>query len=179
MEDRVHDAVLEVYSQHGWAGFTLEAVARAAKVGREALYRRWSTKAELLGAAVMAGSPTLERIDTGSTAGDLAELARHFLASYREPLGVVGLRMVLDARSNPELAEQLGRMLAGRRSAEAQRVVRRAVGRGDLPADVPVVLLLEVLTGATLTHVLYGGNATQEADERHVRRLVDLLLRTT
>src|SRR5665647_464335 len=82
LEDRIVDAALAVYSERGWAGFSLEAVARGARVGREAIYRRWATKAELLAHAVQARSPELPPVDTGSTAGDLAELAWHFLDSY-------------------------------------------------------------------------------------------------
>ena len=178
LEDRVYDAVLDVYRAVGWSGFTLDAVAKAAGVGREALYRRWPGKAEMLAGAVQARSPVLEPVDTGSSRGDLAALARHFLAAYREPIGVVGLRMVLDARAVPELGEQFGRMVDGVRLARTRAVVGRAIARGDLPPGTSVSGVVEVLTGATLTHVLYARaeNASTASDERHVRHLVALLL---
>ena len=178
LQERVFDAVIEVYGEAGWAGFSLEAVARRARVGREALYRRWADKAELLAQAVAARAPRLEPIDTGSTAGDLTALAEHFLDSYRGPSGVVGLRMVLDARANPELAEQFAVLLSGDRADEARRVVRRAVQRGDLAADVSATTVLQAISGATLTHVLYAtGSPSRRADSRHVQQLVALLVR--
>lgn len=181
LEDRIVDAALAVYSERGWAGFSLEAVARGARVGREAIYRRWATKAELLAHAVEVRAPVLPEVDTGTTAGDLAELAWHFLDSYREPHGVVGLRMVLDARSVPELAERFESMLRGERAERTRRVVARALERGDLPPGTSVTTVVEVLTGATLTHVLYaapaqGGGRRPAADSRHVTGLVALLL---
>jgi len=178
LQDRVFDAVVEVYGEAGWAGFSLEAVARRARVGREALYRRWADKAELLAAAVAARAPRLERIDTGSTAGDLTALAEHFLDSYRGPSGVVGLRMVLDARAHPGLAQQFAALLGGDRAGEARRVVRRAVQRGDVAADVSATTVLQTIAGATLTHVLYAtGAPSRRADTRHVQQLVALLVR--
>ena len=178
LEERVFDAVITVYGESGWAGFSLEAVARRARVGREALYRRWTDKAHLLAQAVAARAPQLDPIDTGSTADDLTALAQHFLDSYRGPSGVVGLRMVLDARANPDLAEQFAGMLGGDRAGQARRVVRRAVQRGDLAADVSATAVLQVIAGATLTHVLYSPAApSRRADSRHVQQLVALLVR--
>src|SRR5690606_33038272 len=65
LEDRVFDAVLEVYSETSWRGFTLDAVGRRARVGRAALYRRWSSKDDLLVQALEARSPLPVPIDTG------------------------------------------------------------------------------------------------------------------
>lgn len=180
VEDRVYDAALEVYGERGWAGFTLDGVARAAGVGREALYRRWSGKAELLAQAVAARSPVLEEVDTGSSREDLAVLARHFLASYRETVGVVGLRMVLDARTSPELAAEFAAMVDGTRLARTRRVVSRAVSRGDLPIGTNVTAVVEVIVGATLAHVLFSAGSATDArsDARHVQRLVRVLLGT-
>lgn len=178
MEERVFDAALQVYGDAGWAGFTLDAVARVAGVGREALYRRWSGKAELLAKAVHARSPLLEDIDTGSSRNDLAALAQHFLTSYRETVGVVGLRMVLDARTVPELAEQFSAMIDGTRLTTTRRIISRAVAKGDLPTGTSVTAVVEALVGATLAHVLFsaGSGAHPDNDARHVQRLVRLLL---
>lgn len=177
LEGRIFDAVLNVYSATGWSGFTLEAVARSAGVGREALYRRWSGKAELLAAAVHARSPVLDPVDTGTTRGDLEALARHFLDSYRDAVGVAGLRMVLDARSVPELGEQFDTMMQGERLARTRAVVKRGISRGDLPSGTSVTAVVEALTGATLAYVLFSNTQrrSRATDRRHVERLVDLL----
>ena len=44
IEQRVLAAALTVYGEVGWAGFTLDRVARRAPVGKAALYRRWPSK---------------------------------------------------------------------------------------------------------------------------------------
>ncbi|MGW0590086.1 TetR family transcriptional regulator [Streptosporangium sp. NPDC002607] len=43
LEARVHAAALDLYGEVGWAGFSLDLVARRARVGKAALYSRWGT----------------------------------------------------------------------------------------------------------------------------------------
>lgn len=178
----MYDAALAVYAERGWSGFSFEAVSRHAGVGQGSVYRRWSSRAELLADAVASRAPVVPPIDTGSSRADLTLLARHFLLNYRDEIGVVGLRMVLDSRTNPELADAFGRMLKGARATDARAVVRRCFDRGDLRGPT-VDLVLEVVSGAPLSHVLYtpipagvaAGTATP-ADERFLERLVTSLL---
>jgi AcrR family transcriptional regulator len=181
VEPLMYEAAIAVYADRGWYGFSLEAVGRQAGVSQGAMYRRWSSKAELLAEAVNARAPVLPHIDTGSSREDLLALTQHFLLNFRDEIGVVGLRMVLDARTNPELAEQFALMLHGTRMADAQRIVRRAMARGDLRAT-SVGLVIEVVVGTTLSHVLFTpqphvapGEKTA-ADDRFMARLVDSLL---
>lgn len=182
VEPRMYEAALAVYAERGWYGFSFEAVSRQAGVGQGSVYRRWSTRGELLAEAVASRAPVVPPIDTGSSAEDLALLSRHFLLNYRDEIGVVGLRMVLDSRTNPELAAAFGKLLKGARAAAARAVVRRCFDRGDLHGPT-VDLVLEVVTGATLSHILYtqapagvGVGRTTAADERFISRLVTSLL---
>jgi AcrR family transcriptional regulator len=183
IEPRMYDAALVVYAERGWYGFSLEAVGRQAGVGQGAMYRRWASKADLLAEAINARAPVFALQETGESAEELTQLGRFFVANYRDSMGVVGLRMVLDARTNPELAEHFARMLKGARAAEARAVVMRAHERGDLREPTTVDLCLEVITGTTLSHVLYTpqptparNGAVSAADERFIARLVQSLL---
>lgn len=178
----MYAAALAVYAERGWYGFSLEAVGRQAGVGQGAMYRRWSSKAALLAEAIEAHAPVFPSVDTGSTREDLVALARHFVLNYRAAIGIVGLRMVLDTRTNPELAEHFDQMLKGSRAVAARDVVARGLARGDL-RQAPAGLILEIISGATLSHVLYtphqadlAAGTTTPADERLVKRLIDSLL---
>lgn len=182
VEPLMYEAALAVYADRGWYGFSLEAVGRQAGVSQGAMYRRWSSKAQLLGEAVNAHAPVAPEIDTGSTREDLIALAEHFLLNFRNEMGVVGLRMVLDSRLEPELAEQFALMLRGPRMADARRVVRRGFERGDLRESMSVDLVIEIVVGTTLSHVLFtqqpdvAPGAKTAADDRFMARLVDSLL---
>ncbi|MEU4164804.1 helix-turn-helix domain-containing protein, partial [Actinoplanes sp. NPDC026670] len=73
--ESVRAATLAELSRTGFAGLTIDAVAKAAGVSRPTIYRRWPSKAALLQAVV---EPLLETYDadpdTGSVAGDLLAL---------------------------------------------------------------------------------------------------------
>jgi AcrR family transcriptional regulator len=183
MEPRVFAAALDVYAERGWSGFTLDAVARTAGVGNAAIYRRWSSKAELLSQAVAAHALVMEDIDTGSSREDLLALGRHFLLGYQVPAGIAGLRMVLDARSNPDLADAFEVERDGARRSTALGILRRAAARGDLNEACTPGVALEVLAGATLVRLLYtprsaqdGRSRTSAEEETFLSRLVDGLL---
>ena len=179
VEPRMYEAALAVYAERGWYGFSFEAVSRQAGVGLGSVYRRWSNRGDLLAEAVASRAPVVPPIDTGSSREDLLLLCRHFLLNYRDEIGVVGLRMVLDSRTNPELAAAFGKLLKGARATAARAVVRRCFDRGDLVGPT-VDLVLEVVSGATLSHVLFTPPAavgrTTAADERFISRLVSSLV---
>lgn len=182
VEPRMYDAAFAVYAERGWYGFSFEAVARQAGVGQGAVYRRWATRGELLAQAVASRAPVVPVIDTGSSREDLTLLARYFLLSYRDEIGVVGLRMVLDARTNPDVADAFGRLLQGTVAIDARAIVSRCFERGDVRGE-GVDLVLEILSGTTLSHVLYTPptdgaqrGTTTPADDRFLERLVDTVL---
>lgn len=172
LEDRVFDAVLEVYSETSWRGFTLDAVGRRARVGRAALYRRWDNKDDLLVQALEARSPLPVPIDTGGLRSDLVELARQLLRGYRTTSGLVSLRVALDARANPELLARLTDTLNRSRVLATRTIVHRAVERGELSADTSVTLLLEMVTGAVLSHALFAIATPDEADDDEYSELI-------
>lgn len=126
-------AVQTVYWETGWSGFTIDAVAKTAGVGRAAIYRRWPTKIQLLIAALEKLSPLHDPIDTGTTRGDLKELTHQLLTGYQSQAGLIALRVALDARVFPELLEPLTRTISASRFATTRDIVRRAIDRGDLP----------------------------------------------
>lgn len=166
------DAVLEVYAETSWRGFTLDAVGRRARVGRAALYRRWDNKDDLLVQALEARSPLPTPIDTGSLRSDLVELARQLLRGYRTTSGLVSLRVALDARANPELLARLTDTLNRSRVLATRTIVHRAVERGELPADTSATLLLEMVTGAVLSHALFAISTPDESDDDDYSELV-------
>lgn len=176
----MHAAALAVYADLGWSGFTVEAVARTAGVGQAAVYRRWASKEALLADALGSSTPVVPDIDTGSSRQDLLAVCRHLLESFRQPLGVAGLRIVLDARTNAELAAHLRPVMEGGRWRAVREVVTRADSRGDLRTTTD--LALQMLTGTALSRVLFDVRAVPPAGQRgsdtaFLEALVGMVLR--
>ncbi|MFJ2773094.1 TetR/AcrR family transcriptional regulator [Streptomyces sp. NPDC087300] len=75
LERAILEAALEQLSTVGWSGLTMEGVAAGAQTGKAAVYRRWSSKEELVVDALRAGLPSLDGVpDLGSVREDLLQL---------------------------------------------------------------------------------------------------------
>jgi AcrR family transcriptional regulator len=179
-EDRLFNAALEEYGEHGWAGFTMDAVARRAGVGKSTIYLRWRDKDDLLSDAVAERRPNEEIADTGSLRSDLELLAENFFHFYLDAAGWATLRIVIDAAGSPE---PLGRFADAVTDLhrEAMKIVgERAVARGDAPATDELDQLWSCLYGSLLIQVLELRTRHRGLDEEQIadraRVLADFVL---
>ncbi|HEX2744878.1 MAG TPA: helix-turn-helix domain-containing protein [Streptosporangiaceae bacterium] len=101
LESRVFAAVLEIYAEAGWSGFSFDAVARSAGVGKAPLYLRWKTKEDLLLSALSAHYRSISITDSGNLREDLIEYAARLLESKASPDGWAFLRIHLEATVAP------------------------------------------------------------------------------
>ncbi|WP_159663599.1 TetR/AcrR family transcriptional regulator [Streptomyces mexicanus] len=182
VESRVLAAALDVYADHGWSGFTFDAIARRSAAGKAALYRRWQNKEELLLAALEAHAMVVEPIDTGTVHDDLLVVARELFAVYLQgSVGLASLRLFVEARAHPDLLAKSWSRVNAARVRAARTMIRRAVERGELPPDTSATVLLEALSGGGMAHVLATpagpDRGMDEGDERFLAALVDLVLR--
>ena len=77
LERAILDAALEQLSTVGWNALTMEGVAAGAQTGKAAVYRRWSSKEDLVADALQAGLPRLDEApDLGNVRDDLLALCR-------------------------------------------------------------------------------------------------------
>jgi AcrR family transcriptional regulator len=152
MESRVLSAALDVYAAAGWSGFTFEAIARAARVGKPAIYRRWASREDLLFDVVDLQMPAHELPDTGSIRGDLMGMAEELLNGHvRGPGAAVG-RLELEAAANPDTLGRIHEKLVLSRRTPSREMVLRGIRRGELRADTPITTLLDLVAGAMANH---------------------------
>jgi AcrR family transcriptional regulator len=155
-EDEILDATVTVVAELGYDRLTMDAVATAAKASKATLYRRWSTKAELVVDAISRakGCPIPEDVDTGSLRGDLVAMACGDGGFTDEmPMSVIaGLLTALHRDADLKTAFQ-ERFLAPR-LALTRRVYDRAVARGEIAPDVDIELL-SVTLPAVIVHQAY------------------------
>jgi AcrR family transcriptional regulator len=177
---RVHRAACRVYGRHGWRGFSIEAVAREASVGKASIYSRWDSKEILLTESLAAQLAFGSDVNTGDLRSDLMVLAKAAYRFYVGEHGDAALRLLAEARLNPDLAERFEEFRTDSIRA-ARKVVRRAIGRSELPPDTDVSSLLVAIFGGVVMQVVSTPTSPakrrQGASEREVERLVDLALR--
>ena len=133
MDRRVADAAVALFGEAGWAGFSMEAVARRAGVGKASIYLRWQAKEDLLAEALKQRIGMIADVDTGTLRDDLIELARQVLDLYLGSAGKAALRLALDGDLIPGLAERLSALRTSQVRA-ARGIVHRGIDRGEIPA---------------------------------------------
>lgn len=148
VEVRVLTAALEEYAERGWAGVSMDGVARRAGVGKSTIYLRWKSKEDLLAAAVDSNAHGLPEVDTGSFRGDLVALAENVYRYYVSPSGWASFRITIDQASTGEHIRSFADRVHSAHRTEALDIIRRAVARGEVRPELPGQVLLECIYGA-------------------------------
>lgn len=134
LEQAILDAAFEEFREAGYAGFTMEGVAKRAGTSKPVVYRRWSSRVEILIACVSSRLPKAEAVpDTGSLRGDTVALVT--LAHQRMRLlgQTAMLGMLADVSADPELRKVLVATLVNELTSLLEKAVwARAVERGEL-----------------------------------------------
>lgn len=174
-EDRILGAAAQVYGAGGWAGFSLDAVARAAGIGKSTLYARWTSGEDLLCAMIEGRWHALAAIDTGDLRGDLTAFGSLVLARYLETGGGVARHLRRDLAGHPELAARIGPVL-GAVTAQAIAILRRGRARGALRDGVSTALASDMLLSAMETHAGRVDSMSEAAITAYAARVADLLI---
>lgn len=175
-EEEILDATVAVVAELGYDRLTMDAVATAAKASKATLYRRWSTKAELVVDAISRakGCPMPEDVDTGSLRGDLISMSCGDGGFTDElPMSVIaGLLTAL--HRDDDLQKAFRERFLAPRQAVTNKVYERAVQRGEIAPDVDVDLLSVTLPAVVIHHAYILG--VEPTDELILRVIDNVIL---
>jgi AcrR family transcriptional regulator len=151
-------AAAAVLAESGANGFSVDAIAARAGVGKATIYRRWPSRAQLLLETAHLAAPELPDPDTGSVREDMVLLNRGLLARLRDtPAGRLLPAVVAEAAVNPEMRDLLHRFVAERRS-RAVAAIRRGIERGELRSDLDLELVVDLMGGPIFQRLLLTGS---------------------
>ncbi|SDS39278.1 DNA-binding transcriptional regulator, AcrR family [Friedmanniella luteola] len=141
-------AAIDVLAECGYERMTIDMVAARAKAGKATLYRRWSSKAELVVDAIACmkqGEFTPDNLpDTGTLRGDLLAMIRpHSLEESERKLQVMGAVVSMLSR-DPQLAEAVGLAITEPRTAVNRALMQRAVDRGEVGPDADIETIAQI-----------------------------------
>jgi AcrR family transcriptional regulator len=147
-------ATADLLVEIGYPNLTMAAVAERAGTTKTALYRRWSSKAELVHEAAFPAAPTAIDTPPGDIAADIHAMLAAARDVFTSPLVRAALPglisdMAVDAELNARVMNRFTDVFVAVRSRLAD-----AVSRGEVRADVDPDRLVEVIGGATLLRVL-------------------------
>lgn len=169
-DPRIDTAILtaaaELLVQNGYSNLTMAAVAQRAGTTKTALYRRWSSKAELVHEAVFPVAPTALTAPEGDFTSDVRAMIAAARDVFTSPVVRAALPgLVADMSADAELNARVMSRFAGLFGVVRERLVH-AVDRGEANADADPERLIELIGGATLLRMLLQPD--EELDDRWV-----------
>jgi len=169
----VREATLTLLVEEGYQATSIQAIARLAGVSAPSIYRRWSSKAELVEEAVFPTGQLVEPSLTGDIGSDLETYCRGIVEHLADPAVRAAIPGLLtEYQTDPELFQRLvQRSLIPMRAAFADFVER--TGRQPV-ADVQA--LFDVMIGALFVRAISTGAADADAFARQVARVISAAL---
>ena len=167
-------STLKLLQDSSFPELTIEAIAAHAGVGKATVYRWWPNKGALLVDAF--ASSTEDKLhfpDTGSVYRDMSLQMKQVIAIFRSRRGRIVAALLAGGQSDPELLEAFRERFLWPRRHEAYKTLRRGIERGELPANLDLDLVLDILYGAIYMRFLIRHD---ELSETYVREVCGLVL---
>jgi AcrR family transcriptional regulator len=167
-------ATADLLVEIGYSNVTMSAVAERAGTTKTALYRRWSSKAELVHEAAFPITPTVIDTPPREIAADLRamiEAARDVFTSPVVRAALPGL--IADMSANAELTGRIGARFTDLFAAVRERLLD-AVARGEVRSGIDPDRLVDLVGGATLLALLQTPD--ELAGDTWVDKTTDILL---
>lgn len=148
-DDDILDATLNVLAEVGYEGLTMDMVAARAGAGKATIYRRWSSKEELMLDAVARMKRMqvdLEHLpDTGTLRGDLLALFKpqSIEESERKLKIMTGLASMLSAHQG--LAEMVNAAIVEPWAIAHRIFMQRAIDRGEISASADIETASQII----------------------------------
>jgi AcrR family transcriptional regulator len=168
------EATLELLAEGGFQAATIEAIATRAKVGRNTIYRRWSSKEELIAEALHELTADLD-VQEGEDLYDLLlDWIRDFARVFADPVFGRILPAVLgELQTNPAFARVYSERVVRPRYEALLALLARALERGELRADADIEQIADLLSGAPFVRLLQIG--LPPLTERYAEELLETI----
>ncbi|PSF38652.1 TetR family transcriptional regulator [Aphanothece hegewaldii CCALA 016] len=168
-------ATLDLLSEVGFDGISMDAIAARAKVGKTTIYRRYTNKEELVADAIENIKEEIIIPDTGSLRGDLEAFIQNALQITINPLWRQIIAMIISNRSShPEFARiYWTKYLEPRREAFAI-VIERAKARDEIAENLDPFLVFDAMSGIMLYPLIVPPSS--DSWETYVRRSLQVFI---
>ena len=160
----VMEAVDDLLLQRGFAALTIDAVAARAGVGKQTIYRWWTSKTDLLFDAFLDETQEeLTPIGGGDLLADLREHGRQLVAFYGRASNAAMFRALAgQAQHDPAVAARFHGEIVAQQRARDRLPFEHARARGELPAAVDIEGAVEALFAPIYYRLLVTGEPLDE-----------------
>jgi AcrR family transcriptional regulator len=169
----IHRATLALLVEDGYQATTIQAIARRAGVSAPSVYRRWSSKAELIEEAVFPSGLLAPEALTGDVITDLQPYCEQILTYLSDPpirAAIPGL--LVEYQNDPGMWQRVVERSVRPMRASFQAYISMT---GRTPR-VPVDALFDVMLGALFTRALNDGAAGARDFAHSVAEVITVVL---
>jgi AcrR family transcriptional regulator len=168
-EARIISCALDQLAEDGYAGMSIDGVARAAGVSKATIYRRFADKNDLVTAAIA----TYSIQDVEDLEGDTRQRLIAIMQGARERMidgpGMTVMRQILaESQRNPELVRLHRERTIQPKMAVMISVLQDGVERGEVRGDIDLQLVTELLSGSWMARWNRGAEFPPDWSERVV-----------
>jgi AcrR family transcriptional regulator len=173
-DGRILTAAASLILLRGFDSMTVDEVATRAGVGKATVYRRWARKEDLAVAAMeQLYRSEMPTPDTGSIREDLRQAYASALTFINSVNGTDYVRTTIKESMRDDRIATLYRDAAERAENNAVIMFERAIARGEVRADIPMSIAVQLIGGIIAMRATTG-QQMPEMDE--VDALVDFVL---
>ncbi|MEM9036078.1 MAG: TetR/AcrR family transcriptional regulator [Actinomycetota bacterium] len=141
---------------HGYDAMSIVAIAEEAATTRQAVYRRWATKADLAVAAIESMSTSDRRPDTDDPYADLVAELVAFRSGVTRPNGLSMVGSMLQDATDPELRGLFRERIIAPRRQRLRHILGRAIEDGLVEPDADLDQAVAACTGILYAQHLAG-----------------------
>jgi AcrR family transcriptional regulator len=173
IDTRVLAATRHLLVGEGFNGTTIQAIAARSGVPASAIYRRWTSRVEIIEQAVFPGGAPVRVRPTGDLHGDLRRFVRAYLAVFEAPAARAAMPALLanyQATGRSGAAETWSAVSGRPQFAE----LLRAAPPGNVDRSLDADDVFDLIIGAMVARVLIPTVADRN---RSIEQLVDLISR--
>jgi AcrR family transcriptional regulator len=173
-QEAILEAAASILQEHGYGGFTIEAVARRSNAGRPTIYRWWPNKAALISELYVKHTSVLMRPqpNTGSLATDLTEqIAKLWRFWKRTPCGRAFRALIAEAQAYPDALEQLREYTLEHARHITRQIFEDARTRGEIRPSADIEISIDLIYGFQWYRLL-----TDQLETKSIKPAVALLI---
>ncbi len=151
--ERSHQAILtaavELLQEKGYREICIEAIASRAGVGKQTIYRWWSSKAAVIMEAYSARAiQNIPTPDTGSVKQDLCQiLSQLFAVLTTTTTGEAIAGLIAELQMDASLASSFRKQFIECRTEATRTILERGIARGELRPDSNLELVIDTIYG--------------------------------
>ena len=170
-DDAILRAALDLFSEYGMEGASIGQIANRAGVARTTIYRRWSSREDLLVNAIERTRNFPEQLVQGLEKMQPDELVNLILEAGVDALTQtqfrnLAARLIGCSPSHPALMSAYQDKYMQPRRLAIIRIFEKAQAQGLLPQNTDVEILSDMVTGTMLYYLLFQPNERTEAKVR-------------